>query len=76
MLDGSQESVRLVATLLKGNPDALYTFDRASDDGCFDTALSLKPNLLKLTLTTLVDGTLEAETSNGGKSRQHSSTEH
>jgi WD40 repeat protein len=68
MLDGSPESVLLVATLLKRSPDALYTFDRTTGKGCFDTALSLqKPNLLKLTLTILVDGTLEAETNNGGK---------
>lgn len=68
MLDGSPESVRLVAALLKRSPDALYTFNRTTGEGCFDTALSLqKPNLLKLTLTILVDGTLEAETNNGGK---------
>lgn len=68
MLDGSPESVRLVAALLKHCPDALYTFDRTNGEGCFDTALSLqKPNLLKLTLTILVDGSLEAETNNGGK---------
>jgi len=68
MLHGSPESVRLVAALLQCNPDALYTFNRTTGEGCFDTALSLqKPNLLKLTLTILVDGTLEAETNNGGK---------
>lgn len=68
MLDGSPESVFLVAALLKRSPDALYTFDRTTGEGCFDTALALqRPNLLKLTLTILVDGTLEAETNNGGK---------
>lgn len=68
MLDGSAESLRLAVHVLHHYPDALYTFDRTNGQGCFDTAISLqKPNLLKLTLTTLVDGTLEGETSNGGK---------
>ena len=67
-LDGSPESVRLAASLLKHRPDALYTFDRTNGEGCFDTALSLqKPNLLKLTLTVLVDGTLETDLNDGGK---------
>jgi hypothetical protein len=68
MLDGSPESLRLAIYVLQNHPDSLYTFDRTSGQGCFDTALSLqKPTLLKLALTTLVDGTLEGETSNGGK---------
>lgn len=63
MLEGSQDSLRQAAHLLKEYPDTISTFDRSTGIGCFDTALQLqKPNLLKLVMTTVVDGTLEAET--------------
>ena len=65
MIEGSQASLRRAAAILQEHPDAIYAFDRSTGDGCFQTALHLKkPNLLKLVMTTLVDGTLEAD-SNG-----------
>jgi len=65
MIEGSQASLRRAATILQDHPDAIYAFDRSTGDGCFQTALKLKkPNLLKLVMTTLVDGTLETD-SNG-----------
>jgi hypothetical protein len=39
----------------------VYAFDRETGHDCFNTALMLKkPNLLKLAVTTLVDGTLDS----------------
>ena len=62
MLNGSVGSVQFFASILKQHPDAVYTFDRSRDEGCFDTAIHLrKIKLLKLALTTLVDGTLESK---------------
>ena len=62
MIEGSQASLRRAASILQDHPDAIYAFDRSTGDGCFQTALQLKkPNLLKIVMTTLVDGTLEAD---------------
>lgn len=62
MLEGSQTSLRNAANVLNKYPDTIYTFDRRTGTGCFETALELKkPNLLKMVMTTVVDGTLEAE---------------
>jgi hypothetical protein len=62
MINGSRESLQRVAIILRQHPDAVHAFNRLSGEGCFDTALSLwRPNLLKLALTTLVDGTVEAD---------------
>lgn len=62
MLDGSQDSLRRAAALMDSHSDTIYCFDRTTGDSCFDTALKLKkPNLLKLVMTVLVDGTLESE---------------
>ena len=61
MLEGSQESLRQAAHILKTYPDTINTFDRKTGEGCFDTALqSKKANLLKLVMSTVVDGSLEA----------------
>lgn len=60
MRKGDQDNLQRVAKLLELYPDAIYTFDRNANEGCFDTALLLrKPNLLKLAVSTLVDGTLK-----------------
>jgi hypothetical protein len=65
MIEGSQDSLRRAAAILQDRPDPIYAFDRSTGDGCFQTALQLKkPNLLKLVMITLVDGTLETD-SNG-----------
>lgn len=62
MINGSKESLQRVAVILRQNPDAVHAFNRLSGEGCFDTALALRrPNLLKHALTTLVDGTVEAD---------------
>jgi hypothetical protein len=62
MLEGSQESLRRAAALVHSHPDSIYCFNRSTNDSSFDIALHLKkPNLLKLILTTFVDGTLEAD---------------
>lgn len=62
MLEGTPDSLRRAAALIKSHPDTMYCFDRSTGDSSFDTALKLKkPNLLKLVLTNLVDGTLESD---------------
>lgn len=58
---GGTDSLQQVASILHEHPDAVYAFDRQTGDGCFNTAKLLKkPNLLKLALTTLVDGSLDS----------------
>ncbi|KAI2510727.1 hypothetical protein MHU86_3675 [Fragilaria crotonensis] len=62
MLEGSPESLRRAAALISSYPDTIYCFDRCTGDSSFDTALKLKkPNLLKLVVTCLVNGTLESD---------------
>jgi WD40 repeat protein len=62
MLEGSPDSLRRAAALISSYPDTIYCFDRCTGDSSFDTALKLnKPNLLKLVLTCLVNGTLESD---------------
>jgi hypothetical protein len=62
MLEGSQESLCRAAALAHSHPDSIYCFNRSTNGSSFDIALHLKkPNLLKLILTTFVDGTLEAD---------------
>jgi hypothetical protein len=66
MIHGSQDSLQWVASTLKQFPDAIYTSNRYRKEGCLDTALRLrKMKLLRLAVTTLVDGSLEAR--NEGK---------
>jgi hypothetical protein len=61
MINGSQESLQWVASTLKKFPDAIYTSNRYREEGCLDTALRLrKMKVLRLAVTTLVDGSLEA----------------
>jgi hypothetical protein len=58
---GGTDSLQQVAAILQEHPDAVYAFDRETGHSCFNTALMLKkPNLLKLVVTTLVDGTLDS----------------
>jgi hypothetical protein len=58
---GGTDNLQQVAEILQEHPDAVYAFDRETGDDCFNTALMLKkPNLLKLAVTTLVDGTLDS----------------
>ena len=65
MTQGGQDSMQWVATTLKEHPDAIYTFDRSQNEGCFETALRLrKIKLLKIAVTTIVDGTLEGRNKN------------
>ena len=62
MMIGNQASIQQAALILKHYPDSIYSFDRSSNDTCFDTALYLKkPNILKLILKPIVDGSLEAQ---------------
>jgi len=64
MISGGSDNLHQVAVFLRKYPDSIYAFDRKTGEGCFDTALRLKrPNLLKLAVTALIDGTLEK----GGK---------
>jgi WD40 repeat protein len=59
MIKGGPENLQRVATILRNHPNSVYTFDRRTNVGSFTTALNQKiPNLLKLALMTLVDGTL------------------
>mmetsp|Transcript_12248 Transcript_12248/g.35536 ORF Transcript_12248/g.35536 Transcript_12248/m.35536 type:complete len:1610 (-) Transcript_12248:86-4915(-) len=61
MLIGSHKSLQWVASSLKDHPDAIHTIDRSQNEGCFDTAIRLrKIKLLKLALTTMVDGSMES----------------
>lgn len=54
------DNLRLVAEILREHPNAMYTFDRASGEGCFETVLRVqKPALLKLAVINLVNGTLD-----------------
>jgi WD40 repeat protein len=65
MILGGTESLRRVATILREHPTSIHTFDRSSKEGFFDTVLLLKkPSLLKLAVTVLVDGTLDADRQN------------
>jgi WD40 repeat protein len=58
---GGTDNLQQVAAILQEHPDAVYAFDRETGHGCFNTALMLKkPNLLKLAVTKLVDGTLDS----------------
>jgi hypothetical protein len=62
MISGSKESLNWVAATLKEYPDAVFTFNRKQNEGCFETALRLrKIKLLQLAVMTLVDGSLDAE---------------
>ena len=60
-MNGSKESLIHAATIMRESPDAIFAFNRQTGKGSFDIAVKLrKPNILKLVLTILVDGTLEA----------------
>lgn len=66
MIHGSQDSLQWVASTLKEYPDAIYTVNRFRKEGCLDTALRLqKMKLLRLAVTTLVNGSLDSR--NGGR---------
>lgn len=59
MIHGGSDNLRRVSKILLEHPDSIYTFNRASGEGCFDTAMRLqKPGLVKLVVTSLVNGTL------------------
>jgi WD40 repeat protein len=59
MVRGGPDNLRRVAAILQEHPNAIYTLDRCTGEGCFDTALRLKrPGLLKLFIVSIVDGTL------------------
>lgn len=59
MHSGEHENLLQVASILRNHPNSVYTFDRQTNEGSFATALNQKiPNLLKLAIMTLVDGTL------------------
>jgi len=60
--NGSQESLRHAATILNKSPEAMLTFNRLTGMGCFESAVTLKkPNVMKLIMNTVVDGTLEGK---------------
>jgi WD40 repeat protein len=59
MITGESDNLRRVASILRSYPNAIYTFNRRTGEGSFTTAVQQKiPNLLKLAMVTLVDGTL------------------
>lgn len=61
MVRGGPDNLRRVAAILQEHPNAVYTQDRCTGEGCFDTALRLRrPGLLKLFIVSLVDGTLNS----------------
>ena len=62
MLAGGAENLRRVAATLRDHPTSIHTFNRSTSEGFFETVLALKrPNLLKLAVSVLVDGTLDME---------------
>lgn len=62
ILEGSQESLMHAATVLNNSPEAMLTFNRLTGVGCFEAAVELrKPNVMKLIMNTVVDGTLEGK---------------
>lgn len=68
MVAGGSENLNRVAKIMRKYPDSVYALDRTNSEGCFDTAMRLKrPNLLKVAVTALVDGTLD-ESEDGQKS--------
>lgn len=61
MVRGGPDNLRRVAAILQKHPNAVYTLDRCTGEGCFDTALRLKkPGLLKLFIVSIVNGTLNS----------------
>lgn len=61
MLDGSKESLLCAEGILDYAPESVLTFDRTTGVGCFETAVELrKPNIMKLILTPVVDGSLDS----------------
>mmetsp|Transcript_5230 Transcript_5230/g.9965 ORF Transcript_5230/g.9965 Transcript_5230/m.9965 type:complete len:1602 (+) Transcript_5230:107-4912(+) len=61
MLDGSKESLSCAEGILDEAPESVLTFDRTTGVGCFETAVELrKPNIMKLILTPVVDGSLDS----------------
>jgi len=47
---------------LNNSPEAMLTFNRLTGVGCFEAAVELrKPNVMKLIMNTVVDGTLEGK---------------
>jgi hypothetical protein len=61
MLDGSKESLACAEGILNEAPESVLTFDRTTGVGCFETAVELrKPNIIKLILTPVVDGSLDS----------------
>jgi hypothetical protein len=60
MIFGEPENLHLISTILKENPNSLYTFNRRLSEHSFDTALRInKPRLLKLLILCVVNGTLD-----------------
>lgn len=54
------DNLRLVADILREHPKVIYTYDRGTGEGCFETVLRVqKPALLKLALMNLVNGSLD-----------------
>ena len=59
MLENSKESLMQAAAILNDSPEAMRTFNRLTGEGCYKTAIDLrKPNVMKLLMNTVVDGTL------------------
>ena len=60
MSRNGSDNLRLIADILREHPSVIYTNDRDSGEGCFETVLRVqKPALLKLALMNLVNGTLD-----------------
>jgi Ion transport protein len=58
LVRGGPDNLRTVSALLHDHPKAVYTVNRLTGEGCFETVLRLqKPGMVKLFLVSLVDGT-------------------
>jgi Ion transport protein len=61
LVRGGSDNLRRVSALLHEYPKAVYTVNRQTGEGCFETVLRLqKPGMVKLFLVSLVDGTFLA----------------
>ena len=62
MEDGSGDNLKQAAALMEKYPDASYTMNRLSGEGCYDTALRLRrPNLLTILFLKIVSGDIDAD---------------
>ena len=59
MLEGGTGNLNRIQTIVQSSPQAIYSFNRSTGEGWFDTAVSSgNPSLLRLALLSLVDGSI------------------